>query len=82
MPRACPVERSRSELISSERETPRDKPVASGDLSFRFCLAANVKLYGTSPWHLEILVLDLLAANVKLHGTSPWHLEILVLDFA
>jgi hypothetical protein len=29
MPRACPVESSRLKLYSSERESPRDKPVAS-----------------------------------------------------
>jgi hypothetical protein len=36
-------------------------------------VAANVRLHGTSPWHLEGGGAFLVAANVKDHGTSPWH---------
>jgi hypothetical protein len=51
MPRPWVVEDSRSWLNSSKRETPRDEPVASG-IWVGFVLAANVRLHGTSPWHL------------------------------
>jgi len=35
MPRACPVEFRVCGYCSDERETPRDKPVASGNRSAR-----------------------------------------------
>src|SRR5215510_5639943 len=40
-------------------------------------LATNVRLHGTSPWHLQTFLRpgSFLAANVRLHGTSPWHLQ-------
>ena len=43
---------SRSELISNEREAPRDKPVASERYLKCWSVEANVRLHGTSPWHL------------------------------
>src|SRR6185503_10339324 len=43
---------SRFQLNSSERETPRDKPVASLNFDPGLYLAANAKLHGASPWHL------------------------------
>jgi hypothetical protein len=42
---------SRSALNSGKRETPRDKPVASGDFVL-IVLAANMKFHGTSLWYL------------------------------
>ena len=51
---------SRSQLCSRDCETPRGKPVASGAFGFRFCLAANVRLHGASPWP---------------PWTSPWDLS-------
>jgi hypothetical protein len=51
MPRARPVGDSRSALNSSKRETPRDKPVASGSFVF-VLLATNMKFHGASPWYL------------------------------
>jgi hypothetical protein len=43
---------SRYQLDSDKRETPRDKPVASWILVPGACIAASVRLHGTSPWHL------------------------------
>jgi hypothetical protein len=40
-------------FCSSERETPRGKPVASFSSSEALFLAANVKYHGASPWHLQ-----------------------------
>ena len=42
---------SRSQPRSSQRETPRGEPVASGSWVFDL-LATIVKLHGASPWHL------------------------------
>jgi hypothetical protein len=39
-------------VCSGEREAPRDKPVASWKIMRFWFVAANVKLHGTSPWHL------------------------------
>ena len=58
MPRACPVEGSRSLLCSLKRETPLDKPVASHIWGVEVLVAAIVKLHGTSPWHLFLNLLD------------------------
>jgi hypothetical protein len=45
------------------------------EVHVRSYVALNVKLHGSSPWHLVCGVLKLmLAASVKLHGASPWHL--------
>src|SRR5262245_5438568 len=52
MPRACPVESHVDAYRSIERETPGDKPVASGNPgSF---VATSLRLHGTSPWSLRL----------------------------
>jgi hypothetical protein len=38
--------------------------------------AANVKLHGARPWHLQSGKLSGVATGVKLHGARPWHLKI------
>jgi hypothetical protein len=60
MPRACPVEFSRSMLHSYEREPPRDKPVASKRDFLRLAYSGNrdaprgkpVASISEGTWHL------------------------------
>src|SRR5437879_3080420 len=48
-------------------------PLVPWSLTLGPTVAANVRLHGTSPWHLQESRCCL-AANVKLHGARPWHL--------
>src|SRR5262245_41263061 len=53
MPRACPVEFHARRYSSRQREPPRDKPVASSREPL--LVAANVRLHGARPWHLQVV---------------------------
>ena len=67
MPRACPVEGSRSEQ-EDERETPRGKRVAS-EIVTSLCFSCERETPRDRPVASEIVLLLVLAASVTLHGT-------------
>jgi hypothetical protein len=67
MPRACPVEFSRSLLHSSEREPPRDKPVASGRYYLSACYSSEREASTGQARGIRTVMFEVLgiAANVK-----------------
>src|SRR5215813_1970446 len=61
--------------LSSKREPPWRKAMASRKMCCESQVAASVRDHGTRPWHPEGWLRVSSSGNVNLHGARPWHLE-------